>query len=93
MPKPRDWLCSCPDHSKRLHLYSTLNKGIPMQQRSWVNSKAGAKGDCLHIMNAKLSRGLTLDTFTDVPIDKKTSTGPSKRPRVNFGFRAFKGFS
>lgn len=49
------WLCNCPDWSKGEPI--GLQQIYRVYPRAWAQSRAGAKGDCKHIIAARLRIG------------------------------------
>jgi hypothetical protein len=60
------FVCTCPDFSKATSYNQTLfSSSISLQ--SWINSGAGAKGDCKHIMAAKRIMNIEQPVYSDPP--------------------------
>ena len=93
MVRPRRWLCSCPDHSKRLNEITTLSQSWAEFSRDWSRSNAGATEDCKHIMNGKLIRGINVGPFKDEPIESRNTSTFDTTKRNNFTFKRPKGFN
>ena len=49
------WRCDCPDWNRGEPI--GLQSIYRVYPRAWENSQAGAKGDCKHIMAARLALG------------------------------------
>lgn len=92
MVRARQWICSCPDRSKRLNQITTLSRTWTDFSRDWADSNAGAKTECKHIMNAKLINGIQVGPFDDEPIEEKPVSTFDTVSRNNFAFKRPKGF-
>lgn len=69
-----DFVCTCPDFSRATSYNQTLfSSSISLQ--SWINSGAGAKGDCKHIMAAKRIMNIEQPVYSDPPYS--APPGPS----------------
>lgn len=66
-PEPEiGFVCTCPDWGKATSYNQTLFSSS-VRLRQWVQSNAGAKADCKHIMAAKRIMGIEQPTYTDPP--------------------------
>ena len=60
------FVCTCPDWGKATSYNQTLFSSS-VRLRQWVQSGAGSKADCKHIMAAKRIMGIEQPTYTDPP--------------------------
>jgi hypothetical protein len=65
-PSPTGFVCTCPDWGKATSYNQTLFSSS-VRLRQWVESGAGAKRDCKHIMAAKRIMGIDQPIYTDPP--------------------------
>jgi hypothetical protein len=63
-------ICTCPDWSRFTSYNQTLFSSS-IRLRNWIDSGAGARGDCKHIMAYKRIRNIDQPTYTDEPYDFK----------------------
>lgn len=66
-PEPEiGFVCTCPDWGQATSYNQTLFSSS-VRLRQWVQSNAGSKGDCKHIMAAKRILGIDQPIYTDPP--------------------------
>lgn len=66
-PEPKiGFVCTCPDWGKATSYNQTLFSSS-VRLRQWVQSNAGSKADCKHIMAAKRIMGIDQPIYTDPP--------------------------
>jgi PKD repeat protein len=76
LPTPQSgYQCTCPDWNKKSPALPESEYFSEQVTRDWTDSKAGAKGDCWHIISTKLARGEQVPVPTDI-----SSSHPQPKP-------------